>query len=149
MDLVQLTNVSLHLKPGWHLELAQPSTSTLQLKTRLALGLGPAFNFITSIPCSGGGCVPRAIHFPSFLWDSQVSGTEDLVQLFNFLQRPMGPLFLITAAAVSSFTGGTVASGPSTIFLHWRDCSIWSQLLTYFFHMAKGAYIFNHNSCRG
>ena len=112
LGLAQLTTSSLQLKPGWHLELAQPSTSTLLLKTRLALGLGPAFNFITSIPCSGGVCVPRAIHFPSFLWDNQVSGTEDLIQLINFLQWPMGPLFLITAAAVSSFTGGTVASGP-------------------------------------
>ena len=29
---------------------------------------------------------------------------------------------------LSSSAGGTVASGPSTIFFHWRDCSIRTQL---------------------
>ena len=40
-------HLSSILQSGWHLDLAQPSTSSLHL-TRLALGPGPVINFIPS-----------------------------------------------------------------------------------------------------
>ena len=137
--------------------MAQPHHSSLH-SIRLALGFGPANNFITSIKTRLALGVGPAINFNTFqlklgwhLYLAQPSTSSLQIKLswhyFNFLLRrclctqghslpvlPLGQPSVWHRRLDSTYKFSSMADGASllnhcscSIFLHWRDCSIRTQ----------------------